>query len=347
MVVPPIKNRLKYKYFVITALTAGLLQSCAKPEPEPGTTTGKSAEPIKIEIAAPPTPAVADAQKRLPENIFDNRLEAKNLTESEFTSLYGEGIHKAMPQTQVIAEGPLKLSVRVAKTDRHSCKIDLHKLWALCKDRPGHREELVRPNMTTIYSMVAFIQEPLAGEDPVDKIVPLIRGEKFIQTVKNSGKGALEAMYYEKLFGDLYIVYGVDDPPAPKPMDRDYLEHYAKTKRELLKGTAMRNIERMLAQKVSLKPQGAIFNVTAGGTYDPSLILLDRYVKDMAGKVNGRLVAAIPTRETLFICGDATPGALAQLRQTTEQAARRSKMPVSENLFILDDGQWRVFKAFD
>jgi len=343
MVVTPIKNRINYKDFVIVTALAATLYGCQKPELEPI----KNADTIKIKIQAQPLQALAEPNPSLPQFVFDNRLEEANLTESQFTSLYGEAVHKVLPQTTIVIEGPLKLSVKVEKTDLHPCKVDLHKLWALCKDRPGHREEHVRPNIATIYSMVSFINRPLAGEDPIDKIVPLVRGPNFFQALKTANGFPVEHLLYEKLVSDLSIVYAVDDPQAPKPLDTDYVEHYAKTRRELVKGIALRNLERLMAKKVTIKPDGPIYAVTAGGVYEPSLILLDRFVHDFAGKVKGRLVVSLPTRETLFFCGDETPGALEKLRNVTDQVVVSSKVPVSEKLFVYDQGQWKVFKAFD
>jgi len=344
MVVTPIKSRINYKDFVIITALAATLYGCQKPELEPS----KNAGTIKIKIQTQPIAAVAEPNKRLPENIFDNRLEERDLTESQFTSLYGEAVHKALPQTTIITEGPLKLSVKVEKTDQRACKVDLHKLWARCKDRPGHREELVRPNVATIYSMVTFVNQPLAGEDPIDKIVPLVRGQNFFQALKTSNKAfPVDQLFYEKLNSELFIVYAVDDPQAPKPLNTDFVEHYAKTKREEVKGLALRNLERLMAKVVTIRADGPIYGVTAGGVYEPSLILLDRFVRDFGSKVKGRLVISLPTRETLYFCGDETPGALKKLRDVTDQVVVTSKVPISEKLFVYDQGQWKVFQAFD
>jgi uncharacterized protein YtpQ (UPF0354 family) len=132
-----------------------------------------------------------------------------------------------------------------------------------------------------------------------------------------------------------------------KVLTQDYLVNYAKTQRELLRAISLRNLERMLARKITLRADGPIYIVTVGGNYEPSLILLDNLVQNLAGRVKGKLVVALPTHDSLFICGDETPGALAKLKEVTDRALVKSKLPISDKLYVLDQGHWKVFQAFD
>jgi uncharacterized protein YtpQ (UPF0354 family) len=174
-----------------------------------------------------------------------------------------------------------------------------------------------------------------------------VRSERFVNAVAGSRPAAAANMFYDKLFGDLYVVYAVDDPQLIKPLDNDYLYNYAKTKRETLRALSQRNLERMLAPKITMRADGPIFIVSAGGNYEPSLILLDKVVQNLAGRVKGKLVVAVPARDSLFICGDETPGALEKLKEVTARVLSRTKLPISDKFYIFDQGQWKVFKAFD
>jgi uncharacterized protein YtpQ (UPF0354 family) len=342
-VVTPIKNRPNYQDLVLMCLVSTFVSSCSGPVAE----ENKQPAAIKIKIDQPRQPDILDTQKGLPGNIFDDRLESKTLTATEFTSLYGDAIQSAIPQSRVVIKSPLSLAVRVDPKDRHDCKIDLNKIWQACKDKPGHREELVTPKVKGFYSLINFVNQPLAGEEFIDKIVPLVRGERFIQALGGNRPAAKNNLFYDKLFGDLYIVYAVDDPLMIKVLTQDYLVNYAKTQRELLRAISLRNLERMLARKITLRADGPIYIVTVGGNYEPSLILLDNLVQNLAGRVKGKLVVALPTHDSLFICGDETPGALAKLKEVTDRALVKSKLPISDKLYVLDQGHWKVFQAFD
>jgi uncharacterized protein YtpQ (UPF0354 family) len=300
---------------------------------------------VKIRLEQPPLPQIENTQKALPDIVFPEGLEAADLTDEQFTELYGKTIQTAAPRLRVTVTAPLLLAVRVDKQDQHDCKIDLHKIWLSCKDKPGQRSVLVAPLMKSFLGMINFVSAPLEGEEYVDKIVPILRNEQYLQALKE--RRATKGYYYEKAFGDLYLIYAVHDPQYLKMLDNDFLKNYAKTKKELLKTIATKNLERIVAEKIVLHADGPIYSVTVGDDYEPSLLLLDKAVHNLSDHVKGRLVAAIPDKSTLLICGDETPGALEKLREATNKAMMLAKQPISDKLFIYDQGQWKVFKAFD
>ena len=337
-----IKNSHYLKACTVLCVLAALISGCSGRVAE----EKKDQAPVKIKIDQPPAPEILNTQKGLPDNIFDARLESKRLTAAEFTRLYGDALQAALPQSKVSVTAPLNLAVRVAATDQHDCKVDLTKLWQACKDKPGSREDLATPKVQAFYGMVKFINQPLAGEEYADKLVPLVRGEKLIQAITGNGTDKT-GLYYDKIFGDLYCVYAVDDQQEIKPVREDYLTNYAKVKKEELKTISLRNLQRIVADKITLRADGPISIVSVGGVYEPSLILLDKVVRHLAAHVKGRLIVAVPTRDSLFICGDETPTALTKLQEATSRAFAKTKLPISDKLYVLDQGQWKVFRAFD
>jgi uncharacterized protein YtpQ (UPF0354 family) len=193
--------------------------------------------------------------------------------------------------------------------------------------------------------MVKFVNQPLEGEEYIDRVVPILRNESYLQSLKE--RRAKHGYYYGKAFGDLYLIYAVHDMQYLRMVDNDFMINYAKIKQEQLKGLALKNLERMMAQKIVLHADGPIYSVSVGGEYEPSLLLLDKVVQNFKAHVKGRLVVAIPEKSTLFICGDETPGALEKLRDATNKAALSAKQPITDKLFVFDQGQWKIFTAFD
>jgi uncharacterized protein YtpQ (UPF0354 family) len=336
---PPIFTRSQWHSLLFILPLCACVCSCTAPVKE-------AVQPAvrKLKIEQQPLPDIVDSQKGLPSNIFDERLEAKDLDEKQFTEVYSNALQALMPKSRVRIQAPLAISIRVDRHDQQDCKIDLKSLWQRCKDKPGHRQEIIAPVVKSFLSMFNFVNQPLAGEEFIDKIVPLVRSQRFIEAIKPQYGNDF---YNEKTFADLYIVYGIDDPKVTKILNQDYLTNYAKIRPEALKSLSLSNLERLVARNIYIRADGPIFIVTAGGDYEPSLLLLDKVVRDFQKSVKGRLVAAIPARDALFICGDETPGALEKLRDVAERARAKAKLPISDKLFIRDQGEWKVFKAFD
>jgi len=335
-----INNMVNRRGLIFIFLSVVLISSCSRPAEEVAAPVD-----VKIKIDQPSMPEISSAPKSLPDILFDGRLEGPDLTEGQFTVLYGNAIQGAAPRSKVVVKAPLILAIRVDPKDQHDCKIDLHKLWLSCKSRPGHRKEFCLPQLRSFLSMINFVNQPLQGQEDIDKIVPLVRNERFVDLISHGRQGT--DLYFEKTFGNLFIVYAVHDLQAPKMLDSDFLTNYAKIRKEDLKSVSLKNLEGLVAHQIVLRAEGPIFAVSAGGEYEPSLLLLDKVMQAFASKVKGKLVVSIPTKDSLFICGDETPGALQKLREVTEREIIRAKQPISDKCFIFDQGQWKIFKAFD
>jgi len=341
MVVTPIKNRLRTKELTLCVWIMLMVCGCAPKQVEPQPTG-----PIKLKLDQPPTPEIINTQKGLPDNIFDERLEDTGLSATVFTSLYAEAIKAALPRSTVTVVAPLKLYIKADTDDLHPCKIDLTKLWLSCKDSPGHRESIVRTHIQNFYGLINFNTQPVAGQDSIDRIVPLLRNEKFVKELSANSPKSNPNDYHDKFLDDLYVVYAVDSAQAIQSLKRSFLNLQVHVTPDKLNAISKKNLERMVARDITLRQDGPIYIVTVGGNYEPSLILLDQVLQKLAGHVSGRLVVSFPTRDSLFICGDKTPGALEKLRAVTDKALAKTEDPISKELYVLDQGHWQIFKAF-
>ncbi|MBU6451074.1 MAG: DUF1444 family protein [Cyanobacteria bacterium REEB67] len=275
-------------------------------------------------------------------------MEAPLLSAEDFTRQYAQAVQSALPTTTVTIEKPLLVYIRSRVGHREATKIDLTKMWLKCKSDPGKRQATIAPSIEAIYNMTNFVDQPLQGEEFIDKIVPLVRNQTFVQsTLASKSKNKKPDAYYEKLFDGLYIVFGIEDPSGIRLLDTYYVEQRAHIAPIALRNRAVENIERILKNKIVIKAEGPIFRVETESNYEPSLVVSDKLIHELQTAVKGRLVVAIPNNAEMFICGDETPGALVKLKETAAEASNRGALPISQKLYIRDQGSWKVFTAFD
>ncbi|HHC4895752.1 TPA: hypothetical protein ACN6Y1_004539, partial [Escherichia albertii] len=80
--------------------------------------------------------------------------------------------------------------------------------------------------------------------------------------------------------------------------------------------------------------------ISAGGTYDPSLMLVDDLWAQSPAPECGELLVTIPSRGKLFFTHNDQPANLSALRQITEQCFREDDHPLTTQIFIRRNGHF-------
>jgi len=115
---------------------------------------------------------------------------------------------------------------------------------------------------------------------------------------------------------ELIVAYAEDSPKSIRyltPSDLSAVNLAVADLRRL----SVANLERILPEPEILNLNG-IYQVTAGGDYDASLLLLDSLWRSEKFQVNGEIVAAIPSRDRLLVTGSADVDGLAKIRQMVQ-----------------------------
>ena len=84
--------------------------------------------------------------------------------------------------------------------------------------------------------------------------------------------------------------------------------------------------------------------VTAGGTYEASLLLLDEIWIPNAIAVQGDVVVGIPARDLLLVTGSQTPGGVDKLRQVVNATAQDANYKLTNTLFVRRNGRFEVLR---
>ncbi len=85
---------------------------------------------------------------------------------------------------------------------------------------------------------------------------------------------------------------------------------------------------------------GKVAVISAGGTYEPSLMLIDNLLGAITHPECGDLLVTVPSRGKLFFTHNDQPANLSALRQLTEQCFREDDHPLTTQIFIRRNGHF-------
>ncbi len=264
----------------------------------------------------------------------------KVLTPSEFTSECVKALQERSPSLKI--EVVRDLELRLTGSDGHEFGSFLYNIYDLYRQDPIAKA-------TLIDRVVATALEITTGtHDGVDRtcIVPIIKDRPWLEesrqrSVTLGAEGTPEQVY-EDFNQDLIILYGEDSEKNICYFTLKDLEA-AKIERRGLRELACENLKRLLP-KVELHGSSGSYMITAGGTYEASLLLLDSIWRNEQLDVRGDIVVAIPTRDLLLVTGSEDAEGLAKVKETVRDAYSTSAYRLTPKLFVRRDGRFVEFE---
>jgi hypothetical protein len=140
------------------------------------------------------------------------RIEAPDLSESEFADLCARAVESALPGAVVKVSGPMSLKVEAkhgASKEPIHFTMNLDNAWAACSKAPGNRKELLKPYFNHLDEFLLAADRQ--NIDVSQHVVPLVRTQEFFT---HTGMGSKVEAVSEPLGADLLLVYGVDSPQS-------------------------------------------------------------------------------------------------------------------------------------
>jgi len=263
-------------------------------------------------------------------------------TPAEFTKSYVEAMHASRPDLKVEVVKDLELKVKTK--DDSSVDTFLHNAYDLYKQEPRDKAKVLKTYVDTAIGSVAALSktEPL----DVTHILPIIKNRAWLEGMRQSvaqmdPKKPLETVV-EDFSGDLIVIYAEDGPQSMRYISPKDLET-AKIARADLRKLACENLEKLLPPIQRHGGNGS-YMITAGGTYEASLLLLDSIWNDGKLDVQGDIVVAVPTRDLLLVTGSKDAAGLEKTRKVVENATRRGPYQVTPKLLVYRKGKFEEFK---
>lgn len=144
------------------------------------------------------------------------------------------------------------------------------------------------------------------------------------------------------LAADVVVMYAID-----RPNRLEYITHKTLSIMgmglEALHQLAVRNLPRCL-DRIQLHDCGdGVIGISAGGTFEATLLLLDELWPRLAPHLPGQPLAAIPSRDLIFIIGSEQPQAFELIAARARTALAERRHALSNAVFIRNSGGWSAY----
>ncbi len=290
---------------------------------------------------------------------FDKLMKDPALNKADFTRLYALATSSQFRGSEVFVTGTLQITMKLP--DGGELKVPLDAVWAETANNPANRPAACHRHIAELAASKEASGALVARFD-TNTILPVMRsglppesggGSRVHNSTANNQEPIIimrhtisishtNQFVTEPLAADIYIVYF-----GKRDGDGSYLTEDDRQLLHLdlpaLHQLAVGNLAN-LRLSVSHQDPDPLFTLKAGGSYTASLLLADSLWDKQALAVHGDLVAAVPSRGTLFFTGSASPEGLKNLRQKAQQVCNSSSDAVSTALLVRRNGKWEAFK---
>jgi uncharacterized protein YtpQ (UPF0354 family) len=182
----------------------------------------------------------------------------------------------------------------------------------------------------------------------ISAVLPLIRSFGAGQP---AGNASIEidgesAPLVKPYIDDLHIVYVADVGSAYRYVNRGDLQRLELTLEELDAKAWSNFLSRCrdLALRITPTQSGLSHIITIGENLEASLLMYEPLWVNLAGRVEGRLVAACPARDVLVCCDADNPAAIQELRDGVERVWAHADKPLSRTLLEWMGDGWLPFE---
>ena len=177
-------------------------------------------------------------------------------------------------------------------------------------------------------------------------IVPVIKPSVKLskEAILLSGR---DELIIERLAGDLLVMYAFDLPGRFGFVARRHCEALGLEAGDL-RALSVRNLVQRRS-KPQIKETDRVIMLILDGGLEASLLLVDMLWDQLAPKIPGDLIAAVPSRDTLAVTGTGLEGGVAVLnhavRKFWDRPRRDPKLLLTPSLLIRQGNSWRLLES--
>jgi uncharacterized protein YtpQ (UPF0354 family) len=265
---------------------------------------------------------------------FCGALCAEMLTPRTFTEEFARALTRALPSSSVTVAGDLRLTMKEANgVDRSVQLTNAYNEYKLDPQRFGDIVE----------TFTAMFSRPASKETGLDRtrIVPVIKDRQWLDELHNTlkARGVAQQHLADRFNNELVIVYAQDDPERMRYLTT---QEDLGLSREALKALAIENLRRLLP-KIEMRRVGDVALMSAGGNYEPSLLLIDDIWSSGQIQVDGDIIVAIPARDVLMVTGSRSRSGLKLVREMAAKWKSQGPYELTDTLFRYRDGRFTKF----
>ena len=270
----------------------------------------------------------------------DAKADRSGISPEAFEELYIKELLRQMPNAEVRSVGEMELRIKRPGGKEFTAFLD--NAYKRYLDEPELRDQIlsqyVAGTMETAQSSGRKID--------VSRIIPVIKNAGFLASIRRTLKARGEKnpvieQAFDRYNDELVIMYAEDTNRNIRYLtDRALRE--AGLPKDRRRAAAVANLKALLP-KIQVYGGKGIYALTAGGTYEASLLLFDRMWRSGKLKVKGELVAAIPARGVLVVTGSQDRAGLKRLRRVVAEEMGRGAYHLTSRLFVYRGGTFVSF----
>ncbi|KAA2239476.1 DUF1444 family protein [Chitinophaga agrisoli] len=258
------------------------------------------------------------------------------LTKAEFAQFYMAALENEYPQASFTLQPDLTIHSNYGGTEGNHY---IDNAFMAYEGEPGQLQEIINRYLA---ACAHLYQE----EDTLllENVVPVIKAGDFGEGLTTGGDQAGEiSLVKEQYNDDLVIAYAEDKEHALAYLTQGRLAD-CQISLESLREIALGYLENLLPN-IERHGDNGLYMVTAGGTFEASLILLPSIWTQENFPVDGEFVIIIPNRDLLFITGSNSPEHIAKMKDMAEESYHNGNYPVSPFLFKWNGERFERFDA--
>ncbi len=279
-------------------------------------------------------PGVSEPSVSEPNYDWRAGLSKADLSHTEFCSLCADAMRDRFKDA-TIEQGTSIEELRVQLGPGEPLTVFLGNLWGRIRNNPDGRAEEVERFLGAMIR--AATDKPVKNKNA---IIPMIKDVGYLNANLNDTTGD-RLIVTEHLVGDLWIIYAFDTPEAMLTMQQKQLRELG-LKTQELRPLAIENLRRILPP-VMQHGDGPVYLLTAGADYVASLLLFDDVWAEIQDTIEGDIVAAVPSRDTLLFTDSTSKAGIEELRSSITNITNSGSYLVSSTMFRRTADGWKPF----
>ena len=257
----------------------------------------------------------------------------------QFTKEYADTLRAAVSGGKVKIEKDLELKLTTAGGSESS--VFLNNAYDAYKQDPAKKEEVIRRYVGSAAETAATLNATVDRT----RIVPVIKDRLWLQatraTMRSKGIEKPPEWIMEDFDQQFVILYAEDSEKSIRYLSPADLKATKLAPGEL-RTVACENLKRLLPKIEQYRSHGC-YVLSAGGSYEASLLLLDSLWKDQV-KVKGEIVMAVPARDIFLVAGSEDANGLESLKKMAREYFGERVYPLTSKLFVYRKGKLEEFK---
>ncbi|WP_163991696.1 DUF1444 domain-containing protein [Pyxidicoccus caerfyrddinensis] len=245
-----------------------------------------------------------------------------------------ENLLRAEPKVEKVERHPDSYGLQFTRDGRQG-SVFLDNLFADTRDVPPEaRTQLIQRFLRSLWQDGP---DSLPWEEVRRRLLPVLRSSTFgmSQLAQLESDRELVGRRTLPFLRELVVV---DLPESAMFVQRRHLREWGADE-EAAFAAAHDNLAGLPLDGVELydRAPSPIWSVDSGDTYETSRLLHPGFLASFAGRVEGRPIAILPERSTVFIAGDANPATVARLCESGEREYEAASRRLTPALYTVDD----------